>query len=348
MLLEDEVEQNLHETVARARFHIIMIKNVTFGAALDLCGRVRTAKCAGDCSIYKNWGFQRGLWICVVEFLYQNVYGTAARAWFHINIVKTHSARAYLEDAVGMVSIVTVMSTTSCFNHIIMSTKYHQGVGKCSSSEIRGFRLEKTLGIQGFMEKWFIYSCIASFIHSFVRSFVPSFVRSFVPSFLPSFLPSFVPSFVRSFIPAFLRSCVPSFLPSFLRSFVPSFLRSFVPSFLRSFVPSFLRSFVPSFLRSFVPPFSPFLRFSVRSFVRSFVSFVRFVRSFVRSFVSFVHSFLPSFLPFTKATLYGNLQRKCRGPGAHFVRACEWKCKSTFHKSHFIQNFTGKMRRPRT
>ena len=54
VLLEDEVEQNLHETVARARFHIIMIKHVTFGAALDLCGRVRTAKCAGDCSIYKN------------------------------------------------------------------------------------------------------------------------------------------------------------------------------------------------------------------------------------------------------------------------------------------------------
>ena len=40
-------------------------KTVTFGAALDLCGRVHTAKCARDCSqssisnkMLKNWGFQ--------------------------------------------------------------------------------------------------------------------------------------------------------------------------------------------------------------------------------------------------------------------------------------------------
>ena len=85
----------------------------------------------------------------------------------------------------------------------------------------------------------------------------------------------------------------------------------------------------------------------------------------------------------TRATVYGNLQEKCRAPkliGPHFVRACavemhfnmsqeplyteicrqnartgaqtlcepaQSKRMSTFHdKSHFIWKFTGKMRRP--
>ena len=40
---------------------------------------------------------------------------------------------------------------------------------------------------------------------------------------------------------------------------------------------------------------------------------------------------------FTRATFYGNLQVKCRSPEPR-----------RFHKSHFIQKFTGKMPGPRT
>ena len=57
---------------------------------------------------------------------------------------------------------------------------------------------------------------------------------------------------------------------------------------------------------------------------------------------------------FRRATLYRNLQVKCRRPdraqNADTHTVCEpaqSKCMSTFHKSHFRRKFTGKMSRPR-
>ena len=53
---------------------------------------------------------------------------------------------------------------------------------------------------------------------------------------------------------------------------------------------------------------------------------------------------------FTKATLYGHLQEKCRGPepGPALCASLQSKCMSTFHKGHFIRTFAGKMPRPRS
>ena len=53
---------------------------------------------------------------------------------------------------------------------------------------------------------------------------------------------------------------------------------------------------------------------------------------------------------FTRVTSYGSLQEKCRGPepGPALCASLQSKCMSTFHKSHFIRKFTGKMPRPRT
>ena len=60
---------------------------------------------------------------------------------------------------------------------------------------------------------------------------------------------------------------------------------------------------------------------------------------------------------FTRATLYGNLQGKCRGPAGshkrdpHFARACAIEMHATFYKrhqkSHFRRKVTGKMPQPR-
>ena len=59
----------------------------------------------------------------------------------------------------------------------------------------------------------------------------------------------------------------------------------------------------------------------------------------------------------TRATLYGNLQEKCRGPRISpehrhtlfaSLRPAQSKCTSTFHKSHIIQEFTRKMPASRT
>ena len=52
---------------------------------------------------------------------------------------------------------------------------------------------------------------------------------------------------------------------------------------------------------------------------------------------------------FTRVTSYGSLQEKCRGPepGPALCASLQSKCMSTFHKSHFIRKFTGKMPRPR-
>ena len=49
---------------------------------------------------------------------------------------------------------------------------------------------------------------------------------------------------------------------------------------------------------------------------------------------------------FTRATLYGNLQEKWRGPEPRTTLLCEpaqSKCTSTFHESNFMRKFTGRM-----
>ena len=61
---------------------------------------------------------------------------------------------------------------------------------------------------------------------------------------------------------------------------------------------------------------------------------------------------------FTRATFYGNLQVKCRSPEprrfhkSHFIQKFTGKMPGVearrFHKSHFIQKFTGKMPGPST
>ena len=134
------------------------------------------------------------LWICVVEFARQNAQETVAYiktegfrgvfgfVWlsscrkmstrqqrelldFTLTLLNTHSTRAYLDWKMQLTwSAFSPSCQPSCFNHIVMSTKYyHQGIGKCNSSGIREFRLEKTLGIQGSLNPWFIY------VHLFIR-----------------------------------------------------------------------------------------------------------------------------------------------------------------------------------
>ena len=188
--MEDEVEQNLHETVARARFHIKMIKNVTFGAALDLCGRVRTAKCAGDCSessishknaYIKTEGFRGVFGFVWLSSCIKMSTGLQRELDFTLTLLKLTAP-----EHIWKMQLAWSALSPSCQPHPVSTTSSCQPniikeLGSVAVRESVDLGLKRLSGFKGSWKNGsFIHALLHSFIHSFVRSFLPSFVRSFV------------------------------------------------------------------------------------------------------------------------------------------------------------------------